>query len=301
MKRPPALQFNDKAVILSPAGKIEEGIVNDAAAVLRKWGLTVCIAANALRETGRFSGFVEQRLDDLQQALDDPEVKLVFCSRGGYGVVHLLDKLDFTHVKLTPKWVVGFSDITALHAALQTNGIQSIHGPMAKHFADEGDEDVAVRYTKSILAGQPVRYKIPVNKNVFLNRKGRASGRLFGGNLSVFCGLLGSRIAMIPSNGILFIEDVGEAPYRVDRMIYQLKLAGVFDKISGLIVGQFTDYEEDNSMYATLNESIRMAVNEYTFPIAFDFPAGHVKLNFPLIMGAKTSLTVTDTAVSFHQ
>lgn len=301
MKCPPPLQFNDKVVILSPAGKIDEYIVKDAAAVLEQWGVQVEISEYALCETGRFSGFVEQRLSDLQKALDDPDVKLIFCARGGYGTVHLLDKLDFTRVKESPKWVIGFSDITALHAALQANGIMSVHGPMAKHFSEEGAEDVTVRYTKSILAGQPVKYRVPVLKNAHLNREGRASGKLFGGNLSVFCGIMGSKYAKIPSKGMLFIEDIGEQPYRIDRMIYQLKLAGVFDKISGLIVGQFTDYEEDNEMYAALQQSILNAVSEYTFPVCFDFPVGHVKLNFPVIMGAGTSFSVKKDSIIFKQ
>lgn len=301
MKRPAPLQFNDKAVIISPAGKIEEYLVKDAASVLESWGLIPEISENALCDTGRFSGFVEQRLSDLQNAFDNPEVRLILCSRGGYGTVHLLDKLDFTCMKINPKWLVGFSDITAIHAALQANGIMSVHGPMAKHFSDEGAQDISVRYTKSILAGQSVKYEIPVVKNGYLNRSGKASGRLFGGNLAVFCGMMGTKFVKIPTNGILFIEDIGEAPYKVDRMIYQLKLAGVFDKISGLIVGQFNDYEEDNDMYSSLHQSILNAVSEYSFPVCFDFPIGHVKLNFPVIMGARASLNVKENSIIFKQ
>lgn len=301
MKRPLPLQFNDKAVILSPSGKIEECFVKDAATVLESWGLIPEISENALCESGRFSGFVEQRLSDLQNAFDDPDVRLILCSRGGYGAVHLLDKLDFTCMKINPKWLIGYSDISALHAALQANGIMSIHGPMAKHFAVEGAEDVSVRYTKSILAGQSINYQVPIIRNGHLNRLGKASGRLFGGNLAVFCGLLGTKFARIPLNGILFIEDIGEAPYKVDRMIYQLKLAGVFDRISGLIVGQFTDYEEDNDMYCGLKESILNAVSEYSFPVCFGFPVGHVKLNFPVIMGARTSLIIKENLITFKQ
>lgn len=300
MQQPPALQLNDKAVIVSPAGKIDAEIVCRAADLLRSWGLQPEIGKNALCQTGRFSGFVEQRLADLQQAFDDPEVKLILCSRGGYGVVHLLDKLNFEGIRQHPKWVVGYSDITALHTALQQNGVMSVHGPMAKHFADEGADDVSVRYLKSIVAGQSVNYEIPVN-NAFLNREGRASGRLFGGNLAVFCSLLGSRYAKIPHKGILFIEDIGESPYRIDRMMHQLKLAGVFNKISALIVGQFTDYEEDNQMYASVQQSILNVVDEYAFPVCFDFPVGHVKLNFPLIMGARTTLYVKNDFVLFKQ
>ena len=164
MIRPPSLQINDTAVILSPAGKIDSCMVHDAAAVLKSWGLQPIIADHTLSDAGRFSGSVEERLGDLQQAFDDPAVKLVLCSRGGYGTVHLLSRLDFAGIRKNPKWVVGFSDITALHAALQHNGIASVHGPMAKHFSDEGEGDRSLRYIRSLLAGQSVEYRIPVTE-----------------------------------------------------------------------------------------------------------------------------------------
>ena len=301
MKRPPPLQPNDKSVILSPAGKIEQRFVENAAIVLEKWGSQVEIAEHALHETGRFAGLAEQRLSDLQKAMDDPDVRLIFCSRGGYGVVHLLDKLNFAEIKKNPKWIVGYSDITALHCALQANGIMSLHAPMAKHFSDEGVEDVAVTYTKDILFGKTVTYRIPVGKNQSLNRTGQISGTLFGGNLAVFCGMLGTQFLKIPKNGILFIEDIGEPPYKVERMMYQLKFAGVFDKIGGLVVGKFTDYEEDSGISFTLSESIRNIVSEYDFPVCFDFPVGHVRENFPMVVGECVSLSVTENEITLTQ
>ncbi|NLX67231.1 MAG: LD-carboxypeptidase [Bacteroidales bacterium] len=301
MKRPPSLQFNDRAVILSPAGKIDGYVVQDAAAILDHWELCPEISQHALCEVGRFSGSIAQRLSDLQKAFDDPKVKLILCSRGGFGAVHLLEKLNFSGIKKNPKWVVGYSDITLLHAALLRCGVASLHGPMAQHFSDEGAEDIAVRYTKSVLSGQSLEYQIPVGESGFLNRKGKSRGKLFGGNLSIFCSLLGTKYMRIPRGGILFIEDIGEPPYRVDRMIYQLKLAGIFRKISGLIVGQFTDYSEDHQMYYSLKESIREAVSEYDFPLCFNFPVGHVKLNFPMIVGESAILKVEENFISFKQ
>lgn len=301
MKRPPSLQFNDKVAIISPAGKIDHFIVEDTVNVFRKWGLRPKISEHALGERGRFSGSVAERLSDLQQAFDDPNIRLVFCSRGGYGLVHLLSDLNFAGIRRFPKWVVGYSDITALHAALQYHGMLSVHAPMAAHFSLEGSEDISVRYTKSILAGQSVRYTIPVKPGESFNRNGVARGRLFGGNLSVLCSIMGSRYARVPDKGILFIEDTGEAPYRVDRMIQQLKLAGVFERASGLIVGQFTEYEEDDTMCASLYELVWNAVKEYAFPVAFHFPVGHVKLNFPLIMGAMAELEVGRDTLLFKQ
>lgn len=301
MIRPPVLMNDSKVVIVSPAGNVEPEYVMKAAAILCEWGLKVETGANVYAKTGRFSGFVEQRLTDLQSAMDDPDVKLILCSRGGYGSVHLLDKLNFDGIVEHPKWLVGFSDITALHAALQSKGIMSVHGPMAKHFADEGPQDLSLRYIKALLAGQKLKYEIPVSQRGYLNRVGRASGRIFGGNLSVLSSTLGTRFNKVPNGGILFIEDIGEVPYRVDRLIYHLKLAGVLNKISGLIVGQFTDYVEDNEMYSDLKESIRNAVNEFDFPVCFDFPVGHVKLNFPMVMGARASLSVRDDMIILKQ
>lgn len=300
MKRPPFLKLNDKVVIVSPAGNISPVHVNKTIDILQEWGLDVKTSDNALSETGRFSGFVEQRLYDLQTALDDPDVRLIFCSRGGYGAVHLLDRLDFTAVKKSPKWLVGFSDITVLHSALSSHGIMSIHGPMAKHFSDEGPANLSVLYTKAAVSGKDINYTIPVDYP-YINRKGKARGTLFGGNLSVYTSLLGSKYIKVPKNGILLLEDIGEEPYRVDRMIYQLKISGVFNKLKGLIVGQFTDYKEDNKMYSTLYESILSAVKEFDFPVCFGFPVGHTRINLPIIMGGNSTLTVNKESVTLKQ
>jgi muramoyltetrapeptide carboxypeptidase len=301
MRLPDPLQFNDHAIILSPSGNIEDYLVHDTAAIIREWGLIPKISKYALGESGRFSGTVEERLHDLQEAFNDPSIKLIICSRGGYGVVHLLEKINFDGIRKCPKWVVGYSDITAIHSALQVNGIASLHAPMAKHFSDEGVNDLSVRYTKSLLSGQSVDYEIPVAKNFTFNRQGRAIGKLFGGNLSVLCGIIGTPFLRIPNNGILFIEEIGEAPYKVDRMIYQLKLAGVFKRINALIIGKFTDYEEDEKMYFSLKESILDATKEYNIPIGFEFPVGHVKLNFPLIMGEVAELLIQKDKILFKQ
>lgn len=301
MRRPSSIEHNDKAVIVSPAGRIDKVHLYNAAAILNSWGLKPIIAAKAFGEAGRFSGSVNERLNDLQQAFDDPLVKVILCARGGYGTLHLLRDLSFKKIKAAPKWLIGFSDITALHAALQLHGISSIHGPMVKHFSEEGPEDRSINEIKAILSGSSPDYKIPITKYNSLNRQGTAVGKLFGGNLSVFSAIVGSKFVKIPAKGILFIEDIGEAPYRVDRMIFQLKLAGLFDRIAGFIVGQFTQYEEDSEMYLPLYESIAEALKEYNFPICFDFPVGHVKLNLPLIMGETAQLVVDKDFVEFKQ
>ena len=301
MRFPNPLQFKDQAIILSPSGNIEDFHVQNTAKILKEWGLIPKVSKFALGKNGRFSGTIEERLYDLQEAFDDPSIKLIICSRGGYGAVHLLEYLNFKEIRKHPKWLLGYSDITALHSALQVHGIATLHAPMTKHFSDEGVYDLSVRYTKSILSGQSVDYQIPINETFPFNRQGRAKGKLFGGNLSVLCGIIGTHFFRIPNNGILFIEEVGEAPYKVDRMIYQLKLAGVFRRIKALIIGKFTNYEEDESMYFSLKESILDATKEYRFPIVFNFPAGHVRLNFPLILGETAEILIGKDNISFKQ
>ena len=300
MIRPPFLKLNDKAVIVSPCGKISSVYINNTAEILKNWGLKVEISEHALNETGSFSGFVEQRLADFQCAMDDPDTKLIFCSRGGYGTIHLLEKLNFDKIKRNPKWMMGYSDITALHSSFLSNGVMSIHAPMAKHFSDESESDLSVLYSKMALMGKPLDYNIKIQSHS-LKREGRSTGTIFGGNLSVLTSLMGSKFFRIPRNGILFLEDIGEKPYKVDRMIYQLKISGILNQIKGLIVGQFTDYEEDSNMYASLYESIFSTVKEYSFPICFDFPVGHTKTNLPMIMGGNATLTVEKESIKLKQ
>ena len=300
MIRPPFLELSDKIAIVSPSGKISSSYVNDTINILQQWGLEVSVSDNALGEVGGFSGLVEERLNDLQAAMNDREVRLIFCSRGGYGAIHLLEQLNFDIIKENPKWLLGFSDITALHSTFQRNGLMSIHAPMAKHFSDEGNSDLSVQYIKDVITGKPLDYTIPL-KSSQLNKQGEVTGRLFGGNLSVLTSLIGSKYIYLPKNGILFLEDIGEKPYKVDKMIHQLKISGIFNNIKGLIIGQFTEYEEDPNMYEDLYESIYTVIKEFSFPVCFDFPVGHTKLNFPLIMGQTATLTVNEHSILLKQ
>lgn len=291
---PPYLKSGDKALIISPSGATEDLYIDGAKSVLEQWGLDVNVASHARGKYGRFGGTVEERLYDLQTAMDDRNTKLIFCSRGGYGIVHLLDKLDFTEIRKHPKWLVGYSDITALHLAFLQNGIISLHAPMARHLTEDAS-DTASFYLKQILFSELPGYTIQSHD---LNRMGNTRGRLFGGNLAVLSGLIGTRYMDVPKDGILFIEDIGEAPYKIDRMIWQLKLSGILGKLSGLIVGQFSECNEDPLMGATIYESIKNVVDEYNFPVVFDFPVGHVKNNFPLFHGLKVKLRVEEDKVT---
>lgn len=290
---PPKLKRGDKAIIISPSGNVDIQYINGASKVLQNWGLLVEVATYADRQYGRFAGTVDQRGADLQEAMDDPNVKLIFCSRGGYGVVHLLDKLNFEGIRQYPKWIVGYSDITALHLALLQEGIVSLHAPMARHLTEDS-LDIASVYLKDALFINMPDYFLASHS---LNRKGLVTGKLFGGNLAVLSGLIGTPYMEVPENGILFIEDIAESPYKIDRMMWQLKLSGILGRISALVIGQFTDCLEDPLMGSTIYESIRDIVKEYNYPLVFDFPVGHVKENYTLLHGGLVEIEVRENKV----
>lgn len=287
---PPFLEKGDKVLILSPSGKIDKSFLLGARKRLESWGLKVVMGKHAAGSSGRFAGTVKQRLTDFQRALDDEKIKAILCSRGGYGTVHLIDKLDFTSFKEHPKWLFGYSDITLLHEVFQYHGFASVHSPMARHLAVEPEDDLCTQAFKDLLFGQLPHYTCEGHP---LNRKGKATGTLRGGNLSVLYGLRGTKYDFPAKSTVLFIEDIGERPYHVDRMMNNLKLGGVLENLSGLIVGQFTEYEEDLSLGREVYQLIADAVKEYEYPVCFDFPVGHVKLNYPLICGSRVELNVT--------
>jgi len=288
-KFPPYLTEGDKVTIISPAGKIDENFLKGAKKVLESWGLTVSISKHASSENGRFSGTVKQRAADLQLAMDDEQTKAILCSRGGYGAVHLVDQVNFAKFNENPKWLLGYSDITLLHELMQYNGHASLHSLMARHLTVEAENDPCSIQLKKLLFGELPSYQSPHHK---LNIKGKTEGTLHGGNLSVMYGLRGTPYDFPAEGSILFIEDIGERPYHIDRMMNNLKLGGVLEKISGLIVGQFTDYEEDLSIGKEVYEMIADMVKPYGYPVCFDFPVGHVANNVPLICGGEVELTI---------
>ncbi len=283
---PRYLKQNDKVVILSPSGKIDAQWVEGLKEVLESYGLLVSVAEHALCENGRFAGTDEERIKDLQDAIDNQDVRAIFCSRGGYGLARIIDKIDFSALESSAKWIVGFSDITVLHNALSRVGVASIHGIMAKHITlkAEGLENLM-----SMLFGSEVNYEISAHE---FNKEGEATGELVGGNLSVLYGLRGTPFEIDYRGKILFIEDLSERLYHIDRMIQNLRLGGVFEQISGLVVGQFTEIDEDNSFFGGAYGVIADAVKDYNIPVCFNFPAGHVENNQPLKMGAKYYLEV---------
>lgn len=287
---PPFLHANDQIRIVSPSGSIQPEYIDGATKVFINWGLKVTEGKHARSEYGRFAGTPEQRTADMQEALDDPDVKAVLCSRGGYGLSQIIDKLDFSMLLTYPKWLIGFSDITILHNAITNLGIASIHGLMAKHLTELSPDGEPVLRLQKILFGELQTYSVSQHVQ---NKFGKGEGKLVGGNLSVLMGLRGSRFDLDYSDAILFIEDIDEAPYKLDRMIQNLRFSGVLSQLSGLVVGQFSDCVEDPLMKQTILEIVADAVQDYHYPVCFNFPAGHVEYNLPLIMGANVKLEVT--------
>jgi muramoyltetrapeptide carboxypeptidase len=283
------LNKGDKIAIVSLSGAIDAKYIDGAKCILESWGLRVHIGKSAYEKYGRFGGTQDQRIADLQQALDDPDTKAILCSRGGYGIVQIVDKLDFSKFIESPKWVMGFSDVTVLHAAIVNLGISSLHCIMAKHLTELDPSSDPVIRLKDVLFGNLPAYQL--NRNS-LNRQGIATGKLIGGNLSVFMGLRGTKYDLDFSGAILFLEEISEQPYHIDRMIQNLRISGALSQLAGLIVGQFTDCPEDAQMMKTVHEIILDSVADYGYPVCFDFPAGHVDYNLPLILGADVSVDV---------
>lgn len=294
---PSFLRAGDNIHIVSPSGAIQPGFIDGATKLLSSWGLKVTEGKYARTEYGRFAGTKDERVADLQQALDDPNVKAILCSRGGYGLAQIIDKIDFSSFAKSPKWLIGFSDITILHNAITALGIASMHGIMTKYLTELPEESDQITSFKNLLFGTPSNFSIKPEAE---NRPGRAVGKLIGGNLSVMMGMRSTPFDLDFNNNILFIEDVGEKPYQIDRMMQSLRLSGVLKQISGLVVGQFSDYDEDPLMMQSVAEIILAAVSEYDYPVCFNFPAGHVDYNLSLILSEQAELFVESDKVHLN-
>jgi muramoyltetrapeptide carboxypeptidase len=289
---PPFLSVGNRIRIVSPSGAINREYTDGAKLFFEKKGFEVIIGENANNKYGRFAGTEAERISDLQKALDDPETKAILCSRGGYGLSQIIDKLDFSGFLTYPKWLIGFSDITILHSAINRLGFASLHSIMAKHITELPSDCEEISHLSDILKGSLPVYNIPAEA---MNRYGKTSGILTGGNLSVLAGLRGTPYEPQYAGKILLIEDISEKPYHIDRMIQNLRLGGILESISGLIVGQFSDCEEDPLMQKTIAEIIRTAVEPYNYPVCFNFPVGHVdNNNLPVILGTTVCLDVSE-------
>lgn len=291
---PPLLKPGDKVAIISPSGTVLPERVDGAVRAFSEWGF-VPVEGKHCREHYTAYGIVshsapmESRRDDLLWAINDPEVRAILCSRGGYGAVQLLEHLDLEQLARDPKWIVGFSDISALHAAWHRAGVVSIHSPMSKHLTlyDRDDEINRINY-EIMTKGKLPCYQEPGHRH---NRNGMAQAPITGGNLAVLMSLLATPYNLIKPGHILFIEDVAEQVYQVQRLLYHLRLAGILPRLAGLIVGQFTKHRGDDT--SAMVDMISDMVACYDYPVAFNFPIGHVPRNVPIVEGANAVLEVT--------
>ncbi|WP_164109265.1 MULTISPECIES: LD-carboxypeptidase [Sphingobacterium] len=295
MNTPAYLKKGDKIAILCPASYIS-GDLTPAYNILLDWGLQLEIAPSTEAQFHQFAGNDELRAQDLQQALDNPDIKAIIAGRGGYGSVRLIDKLDFSAFKKKPKWIIGFSDITVIHSHIQRQfQLPTIHGQMVKSFLEASTE--SLQTLKNTLFGKnpDLHYNTP-NPN---NRDGRSRGILTGGNLAILQSILASASDVDYKDKILFLEDVGESYYNIDRMLWTLKRAGKLDKLKGLIIGSFTSLKDADPPFGqTIEEIIIDKVKEFHYPVAFDCPAGHIDDNRALIFGEEVELTVTGEKIA---
>lgn len=281
--------------IISPSGVIAPQFIDQAAAHLRAWGYDVSEGTSARNVWGRFAGTDLERTADLIEAIEDPSVDLILCARGGYGLQHIIDKLPPIN-----KPILGFSDVTVLHSLASLNQQPTLHGAMCKHIATLLETDEPILYLQKALHGDELHFHFTTHE---LNRLGKVTAPIIGGNLSVLYGLqdtpygLASAIKANPKP-ILLIEDICEQHYHIDRMMHNLRLSGVLEQISGLIVGQFTDCENDSSMHATIEQTIYGAVASYNYPVLFNAPFGHIPSNLPLWFHTPATLHITADSAS---
>lgn len=301
IKIPAYLQKGDVIGLVCPAGFMMMEKVQACITALQQWGYAVKIGKTVGSDSQTyFSGTDEERLNDFQQMLDDDEVKAVLCARGGYGVGRIIDRIDFKKFKKQPKWIIGYSDITVLHSHLYTNYyISSLHSPMAGAFNDGGSTNEFVLSLRNALEGKKIRYQCDVHE---YNRRGEAIGELVGGNLALLAHLVGSDSDIKTRGKILFLEDVGEQLYNIDRMMYQLKRSGKIARLAGLILGGFTETKDTERPFGqTVHEILRDIVKEYDFPVCFDFPVSHTDRNYALKIGVGYKLKVGKSKVTLEE
>ena len=301
IKIPPYLKKGDTIGLVCPAGYMPMEKVQTCLNVLQEWGYKIKIGNTVGGASSTyFSGSDEERLADFQQMLDDDEVKVVLCARGGYGTGRIIDKIDFKKFRKQPKWIVGYSDVTILHSHIYSNYyISSLHAPMAAAFNEEGFKNEFVRSLKNTLEGKKQKYKCEIHE---FNRKGEAVGELVGGNLALLAHLVGTGSDIKTRGKILFLEDVGEQLYNIDRMLYQLKRSGKLARLAGLIFGGFTETKDtDRPFGKSIYEILREIVKEYDYPVCYDFPVSHTDRNYALKIGVGYKLKVGKSKVTLEE
>ncbi|RVU01383.1 LD-carboxypeptidase [Mucilaginibacter limnophilus] len=294
--KPPYLKKGDKIAITCPAKKLPKPMT-DAINLLESWGLEVVLGDTIEASYHQFSGNDELRAKDMQRFVDDDSVKAIIAARGGYGTIRIIDHINFDRLKENPKWVLGFSDITILHTHLYNNyALQTIHGQMPVNIPDASAKSIQTLY--KALFGEELAYQLPTQS---INRTGEGKGVLVGGNLSLLVAVSGSVSDLDYSGKILFIEDVGEYLYSIDRMVRSLDRADKLKNLAGLVVGGFTDMKDNDIPFGqTVPEIINEVVKNYNYPVCFDFPAGHIPNNCSLILGREAILNIDEQQVSLN-
>jgi len=299
VKTPLPLKKGDQVAIVCTARAISEEELTPALSWIKSQGYVPVLGNTIGKQDRQFGGTDEVRIEDFQQALDNSNIKAIFCARGGYGTVRLLDGLNFTKFQENPKWIIGFSDVTALHTHIFTQTkIATLHAPLCSTFS-QTDQAALYAFGKILRGEQPISYPTTTHP---LNQEGEATGILVGGNLSVLYSLLGSNSLPNFNGKILFLEDLDEYLYHIDRMMMGLKRSGVLENLAGLIVGGMTDMNDNKTPFGkTVEHIIADSTNHYNYPICFDFPTGHWSANYPLVHGANTQLMVKENSVNVVQ
>ncbi len=291
MVLPSYLNKGDTVAIIATARKVSKEEIQPAVAFFESYGLSVVLGKNLFESSNQYAGTDAQRTEDLQWALNDKTIKAIIIARGGYGSVRTIEQIDFTEFKKHPKWMVGYSDVTVLHNAIHKIGVATLHATMPLNFTKNEE---ATKSMVDALFGKLIQVETEEN---YSNISGTAKGQLVGGNLSLIYSLSGTPFDIDTTNKILFIEDLDEYLYHIDRMMMQLKLSGKLKKLKGLIVGGMTDMKDNAIPFGKFPEDIILdAVKEYNYPVCFDFPAGHIDRNLAMYFGREVELTVSDNA-----
>ena len=296
--QPDYLKAGDKVALISPSYYTPMETVELVADVVRNWGLEPVIGPNVDKVLdGKLGGTVAERISDIRWAINDPSIKAIICNRGGYGTIQLIDQLTLAELRASPKWLVGFSDISTLHGLLNRAGVMSIHGTMGTFLAKCGGADMTSTLMRDLLLGNVPRYEVPAHKQ---NIVGRASGVLVGGNICTFAPNLGSQAdATMGKDLILFVEEIGETMHNVDRQMRILQMNGVLDRCKGIILGEFTDCGNEFT-YESIEAMLHELLKEYNIPVLCGFPAGHGDVNLPLVMGAPVTIDVRNDGATLQ-
>jgi muramoyltetrapeptide carboxypeptidase len=286
MQQAPLLKFGDTIYILSTARKMTLLELQPSISIIESWGLKVMIGQTIGAEENQFAGNDQLRSDDFNHAVHHPEVKAILCARGGYGTVRIVDHLDWNALQKNLKWIIGYSDVTTIHSHANRMGLQTLHATMPVNFSTNSEESLST--LKEALFTGSVDYADIQLKHL---RPGRVDGEVVGGNLSILYSLLGSPSSINTKGKILFIEDLDEYLYHIDRMMMNLKRNGYFSKLKGLIIGGMSDMNDNAIPFGKpALEIIMEHVEEYDFPVVYDFPVGHLDDNRAIIVGSKITL-----------